>query len=120
MSVTYWHGGPSGLSEILPPSATGAVSCSDVGLKKLRAKARRVHRTDRVYVVAQREGALIFAAGHRTASIYEVLPVGELEPDPDCDLPGLSFACASARVVRETPIDASTLSAVRRALWGIP
>ena len=101
--LRYYHGGPAGrrlMDWILPPSITGATSTQDVGPDSLRDAAARVHRRDRVYVTPNRFAALMFASGHRSPTVYEVVPDGELEPDPDCSDPSLSFACARAQVVR--------------------
>jgi len=103
MGTRYYHGGPAGrrlLDWILPPSVTGAVSTQDVGPDSLRYAAASVHRRDRVYVTPNRTAALMFAAGHRNPTVYEVVPDGPLEADLDCSDPTLSFACARAQVVR--------------------
>jgi rifampin ADP-ribosylating transferase len=96
--TTYFHGGRPGLprgSFILPPTITKATSCSEYG-------AAGVHRRDRVYVVVSQEGALLYAAGHPSGKgwIYECEPIGQLEPDPDATVPGISFQCPKARVLR--------------------
>lgn len=93
MTTRYYHGGPRGLRGfILPPSETKKLSTSDI-------VANRVHRRDRVYVATDIYGAGLYAIVHDAGVIYEVIPEGDLEPDPDCDLPGLSFSCLRARIV---------------------
>ncbi len=94
----YWHGGAPGLKMILPPSITGVASCADYG-------ASAVCRRDRVYITTKYEAALMFAAMHPSGEgmVYVVEPIAPLEPDPDCDAPGLSYACRKAKVVMEYP-----------------
>ncbi len=94
--TTYWHGGRRGIqrgSYILPPTITKAPSLSEYG-------AAEVHRRDRVYVTTSQAAALLYAAGVKNGVIYECDPLGELEPDPDCSIPGLSWQCEKARVIR--------------------
>lgn len=88
----YYHGGPRGLRTILPPKETGARSYA--------ADLSTVCRRDRVYVTTDFGAALLYAACHERGAVYEVRPVGELLPDPDCSLPGLSWECRGATVVR--------------------
>ena len=92
----YWHGGLPGIKRgayLLPPIITKSPSLSEFG-------GVGVHRRDRVYVTTSRANALLFAAGVRRGVIYECEPIGELEPDPDCSMPGLSWQCEKARVIR--------------------
>lgn len=94
--MTYYHGGRPGIPRgafILPPSFTGAPSCSEYG-------AAGIHRRDRVYLTTEYTAALLYAVGSKRGVIYECEPIGEVEPDPDCTLPGLSFQCTKARVTR--------------------
>lgn len=94
--TAFWHGGRPGLprgSFVLPPSITRVKSLSDYG-------AAGVHRRDRVYVTTTQAVALMYAAGVPKGVIYQVEPHGEIEPDPDCTLPGLSFQCERARILR--------------------
>lgn len=96
MSATYWHGGRPGIQRgafILPPSITKARSLSEFG-------AAGVCRTDRVYVTTSRAAAIMYAAGVKRGVIYECEPMGQIEPDPDCTEPGLSWQCERARVIR--------------------
>lgn len=108
----YYHGGPAGRQVgafLLPPTATRARSLAEFG-------AAAVCRRDRVYVTTDRNAALLYAAGHRRGVIYEVEPVGTLEPDPDCNTPGLSWQCERARVVRVIKPKPGHLLVARRAL----
>lgn len=91
--VTLYHGGPGGLSVVLPPSETGSASSVDYG--------NSVARRDRVYATTDARAARIFAAlgpFDGRAFVYGVLPVGETRPDPDA--PTISVECRSANVVR--------------------
>ena len=91
----YFHGGPQGLTKILPPSVTGVPSTADFG-------AQAVCRRDRVYVSTLQQAAEIFAAYapiKGAVCVYEVEPDDVPVPDPDCDCDGLSFECSSATVI---------------------
>jgi len=110
--TTYYHGGPAGRQRgafILPPAVTGAPTTADFG-------AEAVCRRDRVYVTTNQNAALLYAAGHRRGVVYQVEPEGELEVDPDCTLPGLSFQCARARIVRVVKPGPAALDQARRIL----
>lgn len=48
--------------------------------------------------------------------IYEVEPLGAIEADPDCTLPGLSFQCERARVVRRIKPTKSAIETARAVL----
>ncbi|WP_434029045.1 NAD(+)--rifampin ADP-ribosyltransferase [[Pseudomonas] boreopolis] len=108
----YYHGGARGRARgafLLPPSTTGAPSLSQYG-------AAGVHRTDRVYITTSFEAALLYAAANRKGLVYEVEPLGELEHDPDCTVPGLSFQCERARVLRVIKPHPRQLQAATAAL----
>jgi hypothetical protein len=100
MSAKYWHGGPCGLTEILPATTTGVLSCSD--LEKMGGPPPGPHRKDRIYLVTQRKFAEYFAAlsPHKIVSVYLVEPEG-LEHDPDCNTPGLGFQALRGKVICE-------------------
>ena len=97
-SKRYYHGGAPGLKIILPSNQTGAPTTADYG-------AHGVCRRDRVYITTSMHAALIFAAMHPSdrGVVYEVEPIGALEPDPDyvdADKSGeVSLQCESARVI---------------------
>lgn len=112
-SWRYFHGGPRGLKMILPSSQTGAPSLASYG-------GEGICRRDAVYITTDPDAALIYAAGHHSlnGTVYEVEPVGELRPDPDCTLPGLAFEASSARVIREMRPRGKDLKKVRRELVG--
>lgn len=96
---TYFHGGVPGLTPgciILPPTMTKVRSASDFG-------AAGIHRRDRVYLCTAPEGALIYAVLHpsRRGVVYQVQPIGAIEPDPDWNGPaGVSVQVERARVIR--------------------
>ena len=108
----YYHGGPIGRAPgafILPPAITGGRSLADYG-------AAAVCRRDRVYVTSSYTGALLYAAGHKRGVVYEVEPIGELVPDPDCTLSGLSFECEKAKVRRVFKPSIAQIDVARRAM----
>lgn len=112
--IKYFHGGPRGLKAgdyLLPPKDTGARHCSEFG-------AAGVHRTDRVYVTPEYNGALLFASGHDKGVVYQCEPVGTLEPDPDCNTPGLSWQCEKARIIKVIKPKTKHLLNARFALLG--
>lgn len=97
----YFHGGFPGLRPgdlVLPPDTTG----TDHRLSAVSAVlGAPVHatRTDVVYVTTGRDVARAYAAFYPDGALYEVKPRDELEPDPDCLMPGLSWHCSAAEVV---------------------
>lgn len=93
--IHYFHGGPAGRqrgANLLPPCITKVKGLADYG-------ADGVCRRDRVYVTTDQRAALMYAAGHHKGVIYRVKPLGPLEDDPDCLLPGLSYQCERAAVL---------------------
>jgi hypothetical protein len=93
--VTYFHGGTPGLFSgefVLPPATTGTSRC----LADLPMDAP-AGRRDRVYVTTGRDVARVYAAFYPDGALYEVEPDDELESDPDCTVPGVSYQCPTAR-----------------------
>jgi hypothetical protein len=89
----YYHGGDGGLQVgdyILPPNDTGKDNM--IGLNPLRRK-------DRVYITKDIAGAMFFASGSKSPIVYEVIPEGDIENDPDHKATGISFACPKAKIV---------------------
>lgn len=111
--IRYYHGGPPGLSMILPSQVTRAKSLADYG-------AKHVCRRDRVYVVTSRNAALLYAAVHSGGMVYEVQPLGALEPDTDFHHDGsdglMSYCCKSARVIKARKLQAEERQVALQAL----
>lgn len=111
---TFYHGGSPGRQRgayILPPSITAAPCTADYA-----ANTDGVARRDCVYVTTNYHAALMYAAGHRRGVIYQVEPDGDLEPDPDCNEPGLSYQCARARIRKVIKVKPADLDAARRVI----
>jgi hypothetical protein len=116
MAMTrFYHGGKPGLKvggKVLPPvltNASGPETLHEYG---------SLGRWDRVYLTTSEATARMYASGHpsRKGCVYEVTPDGDVEPDPDCLLPGLSYECASATIVRVIKLSSSARNrALRRA-----
>lgn len=91
MQKKYFHGGNRGLNVgdyILPQSETGVVGMS-----------HPLCRKDRVYVTPLIDHARFFASGAKKPVVYEVVPEGDVEADPDATKTGISFACPKARII---------------------
>lgn len=112
----YYHGGLPGRARgtfLLPPNFTKVRSMA----RLLKEEADGVVlREDRVFVTTSRDAALMFASGWRRGVIYEVEPIGLLEPDPDCSMPGLSWQCEKARVLRIIKPKPADIAMARSAL----
>lgn len=109
--MTYYHAGPVGLHEILPPVQTGAPSSASYG-------AAGVCRRDRVYVTTDLMAAIGFASlvpPHGAGAVYEVDPINPAA-DPDCSMPGLSYEAESARVIRRVPVAGKALKQARKIM----
>ena len=88
-----FHGGADGLKVgeyILPPKDTGNDNMG--GRNPLR-------REDRVYLTKSIGDAWCFASASNKPRVYEVIPTGELEDDPDIKTKGISFACPKAKII---------------------
>jgi hypothetical protein len=99
---------------LLPPSITKAKSTTDL------VGPNDVHRDDRVYITTNINAALMYASVFRRGVIYEVEPIGKIEPDPDCSMVDLSFQCERARIKRIQKISDLVLSSARDLLITIP
>lgn len=86
--VTYWHGsGRISGDWVDPPSETGI--------------ARVCHDEPWVYLTPTRSLALSYASTTDCPWLYEVLPIGGVEQDPDSALPpGESLRCERAMILR--------------------
>lgn len=110
--MKQYHGGNRGLRVgefILPPRVTGKNCTSDI-------IANQVHRRDRVYITPDMAAASMYASVHERPTVYEVMPVGDLEPDPDCFCPGLSSACSRAKIVAVHKVPGKVIKKARSAL----
>lgn len=99
--IRYFHGGVPGLKPghlILPPDTTGTEHRLSAIAAEHNGPAYST-RTDIVYVTTGRDVARAFAAFYPDGALYRVQPEGELEPDPDSGIPGLSWQCPAARIV---------------------
>ncbi|PDT55073.1 hypothetical protein [Sinorhizobium americanum] len=113
-AVRYFHGGFGGLTVgqfVLPPAKTKAPSTARFG-------AAGVCNTSKVYVCTDMDGALVYACMHYSGrgKVYEVEPIGELMPDPDARVPGISFECDKARVLRVFRVPGKTIKQVQREM----
>jgi hypothetical protein len=101
----YFHGGyprlyPGDL--VLPPRVTGAPSLGAYMPEVARRqRIANPYRADRVFVVTSEAEARLYAGAYPGGgALYIVEPQGDLEPDPDCTEPGLSWMAPAARVVK--------------------
>ena len=97
--MRYFHGGYPGLragETLQPPDTTG----TDRTLSQwVSHEAPHAKRRDVVYVASVRDVARAYAAFYPDGALYEVRPLGDIEPDPDCETPGLSWQCPAATVL---------------------
>lgn len=117
--TSYFHGGVPDLGPgdlILPPDESGSPTTADYG-------AALVCRRDRVYLGSDVSIAVVYTAMHPSnrGGLYEVEPIGDVEPDPDwAGEPGLSVAAPRARVVAvidpETAVEGGTIAELRLSL----
>ncbi len=58
-------------------------------------------RIDRVYITPHIEHARMYACGANPNNpvVYEVIPEGDIEDDPDATAPGYSYACPKAKII---------------------
>lgn len=97
MKERWYHAGPAGLHEILPPVVTGALSTAHYEFN-----TKPVCRRDRVYLLNSLPIARRLAAIVPFGMVYEVQPLGEVEPDDDFVSHGdgvRSVQCESAVIV---------------------
>jgi hypothetical protein len=84
-------------SVVLPRSATGVGGLAEYA-DQLGAP-EYFRRDDVVYVTSVRDIARAYAAMYPNGGLYEVMPVGDVGPDPDHMVTGVSFMAPSAVVV---------------------
>jgi hypothetical protein len=93
MKERYFHGGNRKLNVgdyLLPRKETGILGMSNLN---------PLCRSDRVYLTRSIDGARFFASAALKPVVYEAVPEGEIEPDPDCTEPGISIACQKAKII---------------------
>lgn len=100
--TTYYHAGPKGLSEILPPSVTG------------KRQVCASSNPDKVYLTSSLEMAIGIASllPDKTGAVYECSPVNPSH-DPDCETVGLSFEADRASIVRVVKVKGRHLKRAR-------
>lgn len=121
--TAWYHGGVRGLrlgSEVLPPTMSGVKAGADYLPDSI--DAGHVRR-DRVYI-GTAEVAALFAAMYphpMGGTIYEVEPVGPVEPDADYGGDdGASAQCARAVVVRVLPpLPLETVNRIRFGMMAV-
>lgn len=113
--IRLFHGGAAGRKAgdlLLPPCESGYKTHEQRWIEEHGIDARQMfglglecYRSDRVYLTTRRDLATAYAAAQELAResdrpgvLYTAEPVGEMEDDPD--LPGISFQCARARVLK--------------------
>jgi hypothetical protein len=72
-----------------------------------------------VYVTTNMPAARLYAAmypGKNGGTVYECLPEGDLAPDRDCDLAGISFSCAKALIIAEHPVTYAAVQWLRSSM----
>lgn len=122
VDMTYFHGGVPGLAlgdSLLPPSVTGRPDGSVSIIERHGLDGAHV-RGDRVFL-GTLEVAYLFAAMYPLPEggwIYEVDPVGDVEPDPDyTGGADESVQCPSAVIVRVVgPLPRATVHTVRQLM----
>lgn len=115
MTKPLYHGGRGGMKKgmfVLPPSVTGS---------KLGQSTFGNHLTDstKVYVTNDLVAAYVYAAFIPDGDVYEVEPVGELEEDPDCNTPGMSYACVRARITKRNRLSENQRQGIRQKMMQI-
>lgn len=100
--MRYFHGGAPGFKVgglLLPPDRSGTTRT----LSRYAAQvpdSEHAQRRDVVYLTAVRDVARAYAAFHPDGALYEAEPHGVLEPDPDHAVPGVSWQCPEAVILR--------------------
>lgn len=100
LTQRYYHGGVRGLKKgdkIQPPTITGNSTLLQYA-RELSPDGPQ--REDRVYLTTDKKAARLYASVMPRGDVYEVIPDGELEDDPDCKVVGLSYQCTSATIKR--------------------
>lgn len=111
--VLWWHGGPAGFTEILPPTVTGVKPAKDY----VEDEAINAHiRTDVVYCVnSPAWGAIYAALSSKTPALYLVTPHLPILPDPDLVTHGDDMQ--SVMAPRATVIHQYVFTMADRRFW---
>lgn len=118
--VAYFHGGRPNMRRgeiVLPPSFSG----TKVTLHKYGT--RGVADVNKVYLTKNLNAAMIYAATYsapKGGMVYECEPIGPIEPDPDCNVPDLSFMCDRARIIKCHRVGPRTREMILNAAFGLP
>ena len=108
MKAKYYHGGNRGLNigdYVLPQSVTGVVGMD-----------HPLCRKDRAYVTSSTVDAEFYASAAASPVVYVVTPDGEVEPDPDCEREGGSFACSRAKITAIQKIPGKVIKKNKKAM----
>ena len=92
---------------LLPPAETGVFGMSNLN---------PLCRNDRVYLTRSIDGARFFASAAPNPVVYEAVPEGEIESDPDCTEPDLSIACRKARIIALHKIPGKVIKKSRKRM----
>jgi hypothetical protein len=108
--ITYYHGGDRGLhvgDYILPQSETGA-----------EYAPHELHQKDRAYITPSIDAAYYYGSKpwHKNPVVYVVKPEGDIEPDPDCKVPGGSFSCQKAKIIAMKKVPGKVIKKNRKAI----
>jgi hypothetical protein len=60
--------------------------------------------------------ARFFASAAKRPVVYEVVPDGDIEPDPDCKRLGGSFACQKAKIIAIQKIPGKVIKKNNKAM----
>lgn len=117
LPIRYYHGGRPGMGEggeLLPPGTTRHWAASELFPRRAPVRA------DRVFITPDLNVARIYAAlyphAQERGAVYEVVPVGPLELDQDCPIPGKSAMCERANIRSVIPMTRQVAEALRGML----
>lgn len=113
----FYHGGVPYKSTgqyLLCPEVTGVLSSASFA--PLGFSSGALARRDRVYVTTKIQDAILFSSFHPSGHgmVYECIPEGCLDDDPDCQVTAEAFECERALIVRRVRVKASTRRKLRR------
>jgi hypothetical protein len=81
-------------------------------------RACRLAKKDRAYITPSIVDAYFYASdpdNHKPV-VYVVKLEGEIEPDPDCNRPGGSFACRRAKIIAIKKVPGNVIMKNRKAM----